>query len=168
MIIYLTGFMGAGKSHLARQLAKILNLPLIDLDSEIERKTGNSISELFESSGEKAFRKAEYDQLSHFSRRTPDFVMACGGGILNNIDNLMLMQQYGIVVFVDTKLSVIKNRLLKQKENRPLLAGLSDEACLQRIDELYKQRLPYYRKSDVSYKPHIETPEDLLRKIKLF
>jgi len=168
MIIYLTGFMAAGKSHLAEQIARAADLTSIDLDREIEIFTGNSIAEIFESRGEAGFRKLESQHLSYISRHNKDFVMACGGGVMADTDNIMLMQQYGIIVFVDTDLNTIIKRLTSDSTNRPLISGLKSEEIKQKVGQLYKQRLPHYRKADIAYNPARESVEDLLYKIKLF
>ncbi|MEA3448917.1 MAG: shikimate kinase [Bacteroidota bacterium] len=166
MKIYLTGFMAAGKSTLAKKLAAKLNLTYIDLDNEIERVCGKSIARIFTDDGEEAFRKIESRQLVHASKKNDAFVMACGGGILESEQNLFTLQEYGVLVFVDTSIDVIQKRLTEDNEERPLLKNMKEEHRDNIIEKLYKRRMPHYNKADVVFKPDKESTDKLISRIR--
>ncbi|MDA3820733.1 MAG: shikimate kinase [Candidatus Delongbacteria bacterium] len=165
MKIYLTGFMGAGKSTLAKKLAAKLNLPYIDLDNEIERFCGKSIARIFADDGEKAFRKIESRQLVHASKKNDAFVMACGGGILESEQNLFTLQEYGVLVFVDTSIDIIKKRLTEDNEERPLLKNMNNKDRRSFIYGLYENRIARYNKADIKFCPELESTRQLISKI---
>ncbi|HEY2738306.1 MAG TPA: shikimate kinase, partial [Thermoanaerobaculia bacterium] len=79
MRIYLTGFMGSGKSTVGRLLAERLGMPFIDLDAEIEQRAGITVREIFERHGEPVFRRLEQEAL-RATEEMPDAVVATGGG----------------------------------------------------------------------------------------
>ncbi|MHB1452121.1 MAG: shikimate kinase, partial [Coriobacteriia bacterium] len=79
--IFLTGFMGAGKSTVGRLVAEHLRRPFIDLDSFIEEREGAAVPDLFRMRGEDGFRLAEHDALASLGAR-PDSVIATGGGVI--------------------------------------------------------------------------------------
>ncbi|MGM0649904.1 MAG: shikimate kinase [Bacteroidota bacterium] len=168
MNIYLTGFMAAGKSTLAKKLAKKLNMPCIDLDSDIEQFCGKSISRIFAGDGENTFRKTESRRLVYYSKKPEDYVIACGGGIIEDKQNLYTMQEYGVVVFVDTSIDVIKNRLSEEKVKRPLLKHAGGKNLDNLIDKLYESRVVKYKKADVIYQPGSESTDGLITKIGLY
>src|SRR5262252_851705 len=96
MRIYLTGFMGSGKSSIGKILAQQLGSPFIDLDQEIERQANQSITSIFEQRGEKSFREMERSALQLYVM--DPFVMATGGGTF--IYNREWMLKQGVVVFL--------------------------------------------------------------------
>lgn len=165
MNIYLIGFMAAGKSALAKGLAKKLNMPSVDLDDDIERFCGKSISRIFAGDGENTFRKIESRRLVYYSKKPEDYVIACGGGIIEDKQNLYTMQEYGMVVFVDTSIDVIKKRLSEEKVKRPLLKHSGGQNLDNLINELYKSRVVKYKKADVVYHPGSESINTLTRKL---
>ncbi|MGC9330617.1 MAG: shikimate kinase [Bacteroidales bacterium] len=165
MKIYLTGFMAAGKSTLAKKLAAKLNIPYIDLDNEIERVCGKSITRIFTDDGEEAFRKIESRLLVHASKKNDAFVMACGGGVLESEQNLFTLQDYGVLVFVDTSIDVIKKRLTEDNVERPLLKNMKETQRNNIIEELYKKRMHQYNKADVVFKPDTESMDKLISRI---
>lgn len=143
MRILLTGFMGAGKTTVGRLIAERLRLPFVDLDSEIETRTGLAVRELFSRHGEPEFRRVEREVLSELLARDP-LVLATGGGTLVDPDNLALAQSAGLVVWLNPPFVEIARRVGPLgKEDRPLFP---DEAA---AFDLYRRRLPMYRRADL-------------------
>ena len=95
--IFLTGFMGSGKSYTGRRLSEALGIPFIDLDHWIEDQEGQSIQAIFEKSGEAAFRQIEREAL-HQMIAYEQAVIACGGGAPCFFDNMEWMNRHGITV----------------------------------------------------------------------
>lgn len=136
--IYLTGFMGAGKTTIGKALGKYLEMPVFDTDQEIEKKEKRTINELFERQGEAYFRACETSILGELPKE--DAVITTGGGIICKDENRQLLKEQGIVIFLFASEEEIAKRL-ERDETRPLLRG--DK--LERIGTLYKERLPIYK-----------------------
>jgi shikimate kinase len=97
--IFLTGFMGAGKTTVGRIVAGRLGLPFLDLDERVVEADGRPIPEIFSQSGEEAFRCAERDALADLER-VPDSVVACGGGVVVRDENRAALRRLGRVVYL--------------------------------------------------------------------
>lgn len=136
--IYLIGFMGSGKTTVGLALAKHLHVPMYDTDQAIEQKCGMSVSDLFNSKGEEAFRDMEATILEELP--TQDVVISTGGGIVLKERNRRFLQQKGIVILLDASPEEIAHRL-EHDRSRPLLASNLNES----INTLFKQRDSFYR-----------------------
>jgi shikimate kinase len=134
MRIYLTGFMGSGKSTVGRLLSEKLDIPFYDLDKEIERHLSRQITELFETQGEYYFRDQESAVLKGI--RSDPLVMATGGGCF--IHNRDWMLENGIVIFLDATFTDIVRRIGGDPE-RPLWKN---------AERLYAERLNEYRRAN--------------------
>ncbi len=145
--IFLTGFMGSGKSRIGRELAARLDRPFVDLDREIERRIG-PITPFFMEQGEQAFREVERDVLGSFLSK-PDMIMAAGGGTPFFFDNMERMQQAGTVIFLEVPLDILQERLLRTGRDRPLLFAANDEELRQRVRRLHHRRLPGHRRAQI-------------------
>ncbi|WP_157975918.1 shikimate kinase [Lewinella sp. IMCC34191] len=144
MRVFLTGFMGSGKSFVGRRLASLRGLPFIDLDDYLEQRTGITIAEIFEKHGEAHFRQLETDLLQKFDR-LPMFVMATGGGTPCFHANMDWMNQHGVTVFLDPDEEIIERRLRSERAKRPLLHGDAELAGL--IKSKLDERRPCYEKA---------------------
>jgi shikimate kinase len=147
--IFLLGFMGSGKSAVARHLSKQLQLPLIDLDQRIEAEIGTSIANYFASEGEEAFRAIETRTLE----AVPDqnAVISLGGGVPTreiNREILKNMARNGaLVVYLQATAPTLAQRIRRQPGKRPLIDGdghLDLAATENRVRELLEQRSPLY------------------------
>lgn len=147
LMVYLTGFMGSGKSTVGRELAHRLNRPFIDLDERIECREGCSISRLFTDSGETAFRDAEHRALAALPReRHP--VVATGGGIVLRPENLRFMDRSGRRIWLKCPLEEIARRLENSAgggDLRPLWTG-----DLAELGRLLAQRTPSYASAELT------------------
>jgi shikimate kinase len=143
MRIFLTGFMGAGKTSVGRRLADRLGWPFVDLDQEIEGLAGESVREIFERAGEGRFREIEGHVLAESMRQDP-VVVATGGGTLTFPRNLQTARAAGLVVWLNPEFATLTRRVGgRGKQDRPLFR---DEAT---VLALYRERLPAYALADI-------------------
>jgi shikimate kinase len=138
--IFLIGPMGSGKTAVGRQVARLLDLPFVDSDHEIEQRTGAEISLIFEREGEAGFRKREHEAIARLSAQT-GVVLATGGGAVLDPENRRLLAQRGWVVYLETSVAQQAERAGRTR-HRPLLEG-SDPR--RRLEELMQVRDPLYR-----------------------
>ena len=143
MHIYLTGFMGAGKSTIGKSLARLTNRAFVDLDEQIESRQGRSIAEIFETAGEPEFREAEAAALRALPDR-PRLVVALGGGAQTRSRNRAWLAAHGVTVWLDLPWEALLERVRQQEGvRRPLFL---DEF---RARELYEARRSIYGDSDL-------------------
>ena len=147
--IFLVGPTGAGKSSVGKSLAKTLKRPFLDLDSEIERRTGADIQWIFDMDGEEGFRDRESKIFSQVIEEKKRAVIATGGGIVLREENRALLNSHGTVIYLfATKEQLIERT--KRDKNRPLLQ-VKDRAEV--ISEILDQRDPLYREvADIVFK----------------
>ena len=137
--IFLIGFMGTGKSTVARQLSEKLGWPAADTDAMIEQAAGRSIPGIFEHQGEQAFRDMETQLLKDLKDKAP-MIISCGGGMAMRPENAALMKAAGTVVLIGADPATILERVLRN-DHRPLLAGKKD---LVSITQMMEARRPRY------------------------
>lgn len=141
--IYLTGFMGCGKTSVGRLLSRRLNCAFVDLDQEIVNQAGTSIREIFASQGEPAFRSLETQVLARIASG-PGAVVSTGGGVVIAPENRELMRRSGSIVNLTATVEAIAARLAGDSE-RPLLQG---DASVERIRTMLTGREPFYADAD--------------------
>lgn len=141
--------MGTGKSYWGARWARLHQLDFYDLDTVIEAAVGKTIADIFAAEGETAFRELEKDILHTFSDKD-NFILSTGGGTPCFFDNIEWMNNHGLTIFLDTPVPVIKERLAKEKDHRPLVSTLSDEEMEVFISSKLKQRSPFYSQAKVT------------------
>ena len=140
--LFLTGFMGSGKSRIGRELAAFLGLRFIDVDRVIEQRVG-PITPFFQREGEAAFREVERQVLQELVKET-GAVIATGGGTPFQFDNMDRMLAAGTVIHLDVSLPVLVERLKRTGRDRPLLFGLTDAQLEEKIGDLFALRRAGY------------------------
>jgi shikimate kinase len=131
MKIYLIGYMASGKTTRGKELAQYLNLPWLDLDEMLVTRSGRSIGSWFSESGEEAFREAEHELLHELAISPDSFVLATGGGTPVHFNNMQLMQRTGITAYLKVSEEELIRRLMADRAQRPLLAGVAEKDVLQ-------------------------------------
>jgi len=159
MKLFLIGFMGAGKTTLAAQLAKQHSVSFVDLDEYIESKEGMSIPQIFSEKGPRYFRQKERDALQELLFESEPQIIATGGGTPFHYKNLKWMKKRGTVVYIYVPWHDLLPRLKKvqsEQNNRPLLQNRDENQWF----DLYKKRDPKYRQAhiicDVSADEHLD------------
>lgn len=161
MLVFLTGFMASGKSSVGRRLAEQLGVDFLDLDREIEKKTGMSVAEIFRRQGEPTFRALESAALVDAARRN-SAVVATGGGAVLSAANRELLARSGTTVWLNPSFPCLSARLNKASlHERPLLSGAADPYSL------WIERLPFYRQADSEILvPDDEGVEETTRRVR--
>ena len=126
--IFLTGYMGAGKTTLGKAFAREMNVPFIDLDWYIEERFHKSIRELFTERGEASFRELERNML-HEVGEFEDVVVSTGGGTPCFFDNMEYMNGCGQTVFLDVHPDILFRRLRVAKQQRPSCKARRTKIC---------------------------------------
>ena len=165
MKIFLIGFMGSGKTYWGRQLSQKLGIPFFDSDEQIVLEENKSIAEIFALEGEEHFRLLEKSTLHTISESNESFVMACGGGTPCYFNNIEYMHEIGTTVWIHTPLDILFQRLIREKEVRPLLKDLNDEQLKDFIVKKYSDRKIYYEQADVKLDEEPLQLEKLIEKI---
>ena len=148
MRIYLTGFMGSGKTTVGPRVAARLGQPFLDLDRLIRAHDGRSIPQIFAEEGEAGFREQEADFLRK-TADTEDLVVALGGGALVDADNRAFAKEHGRVIYLEVSPATIVERVGEEAEQRPLLQDeegtpLAGAALLTRIESMLDERRESY------------------------
>ena len=169
--IFLTGYMGAGKTTLGKALARELHVPFIDLDWYIEERFHKAVGELFTERGESGFRELEKSML-HEVGEFEDVVISTGGGAPCFFDNMEYMNRVGTTVFLDVDPKVLFRRLRVAKQQRPILQGKEDDELFDFIIQALEKRSSFYRQAkyifcayELEDRKQIETSVEQLRKL---
>lgn len=166
MIISLIGYMGSGKSHISKNLSEKINLQVFDLDHEISLNFGKTIPEIFSEKGEIFFRKEEKKILEEFlNKKNQDFILSLGGGTpvyYNNIESINALSES---IYLRSSVSILTERLLLQKENRPLIANLDDEALPEFIAKHLFERNVFYAQAKHVIDTDHKTPDAISEEI---
>ena len=166
--VFLIGYMGSGKSVIAKQLSKKLEVKLLDLDEVIEISAGNKINSIFETKGELYFRKLENKILTEIVNKNENIIVSTGGGTpcyFNNID--LINQKDSISIYLQCSVVTLFNRLKKEKSNRPIIKDLSDEDLQEFIAKHLFERSYYYNKAKFIVKTDDKTVEEIVKEIEI-
>lgn len=162
--IYLIGYMGAGKSSAMKHLAKLLSWKAYDLDGLFEERYKISVQDFFHKYDEDAFRKLERELLKEtFSY--DNAIIATGGGTACHYDNMELMKENGITVFIKISYKTAVNRLINSKKKRPLIEGKNEEMLMEYVEQHYGGRMPFYEKAHITIKGENLDTEALMKEI---
>ena len=137
--IFLVGMMGAGKTTIGRQLARLLGREFIDLDHELEARCGVRVSLIFDIEGEQGFRKREAALLDECTRR-PGIILATGGGAILAPENRRCLNERGLVLYLRASAEELFRRVARDR-SRPLLQTADPQGKLR---ELLALREPLY------------------------
>ena len=148
MKIFIIGYMGSGKSKAADALSKLLKLPLIETDQEVEKLEGKTISEIFKSVGQDYFREIEKDIL-RATEKVDKAIISTGGGLPCFYDNMDWMNQHGITVYLEANPGLLFHRLSGSKSGRPLIENLNDVELMEQISGQLAIRSSIYKKAHV-------------------
>ncbi|RUS59459.1 shikimate kinase [Pseudorhodobacter sp. E13] len=159
--VVMVGMMGAGKTAIGTQLAKLLSVPFIDSDDEIVLAANRSIAEIFERDGEPFFRQKESQVIGRLLEG-PSAVLSTGGGAFMSEHNRAMIAQKGVSVWLRADLDLLWNRV-RHKNTRPLLRTANPRATLK---EIYDKRVPVYALADLAVDAEADLSiDDMARRV---
>jgi len=167
MQIILIGFMSSGKSSLGKQLAHKLNMDFIDIDEAFEERYKYSISDFFDRFGEEKFRELERNILQE-SLKNENAIIATGGGTACFYDNINLINEKGISIYLKLHPNSIFDRLIHTKKQRPLLKNLTQIELKEFINIQLIKREFYYNQAKIVVKAENIKTKNLIDEINLF
>jgi len=160
--IALIGLRGGGKYTLGRLLAERLDVPFIELDREIERRSGANLSEIFDMFGQETFRRAEREALDDVLRRHPHFVIATSGSIVTEPGTLELLLASCFTVWVRAEPEEHMKRVMAQGDMRPMA---NNARAMEDLVSILKSREPLYAKAEAVLATTGKTPEQNLAEL---
>jgi len=160
--IALIGLRGGGKSTLGRLLAERLGVPFIELDREIEKRAGATLSEIFDMFGQETFRRAEREALEDVLRQHQAFVMATSGSIVTDPGTMELLLSSCFTVWVRADPNVHMKRVIEQGDMRPMA---NSARAMEDLIAILKSREPLYARAEASLSTTGKTPEQNLTEL---
>lgn len=160
--VALIGLRGGGKSTLGRMLAERLDVPFIELDREIERRSGASLSEIFDMFGQETFRRAEREALDEVLRRHKHFVVATSGSIVTEPGTLELLLASCFTVWVRAEPDDHMKRVMAQGDMRPMA---NNARAMEDLVSILKSREPLYAKAEAVLSTTGKTPQQNLAEL---
>lgn len=164
MRIYLTGYMGSGKSRLGRMLAECTGMDFIDLDGMFEERFHISIADFFSKYDEEAFRRIERNLLLE-TTGMDRIIVSTGGGTPCFFDNMHIIKKSGYSVYLCLEPAVLVLQLEKGRKNRPLLKEVPMAGLEAHIKQHLAEREQFYLQSDLVVYPSRFTPEKCIEAI---
>lgn len=160
--IALIGLRGGGKSTLGALLAKKLSVPFIELDREIERRSGATLSEIFDMFGQETFRRAERDALDDVLRQHPAFVIATSGSIVTEPGTLELLLSSCFTVWIRAEPQEHMKRVMAQGDMRPMA---NSARAMEDLISILKSREPLYARAEAALTTTGQSPDQNLSEL---
>ena len=148
--VFLVGYMGCGKSTLARKLSRRTGVRAVDTDAEVERMEGASVGDIFRYEGEERFRELERSVVERVAASGEACIVATGGGLPTWSDNMARMNAVGCTVYLRRSAEQIARRLSPYgRRKRPRLQGLNDEELVAFMERDMAAREPFYAQASL-------------------
>jgi shikimate kinase len=149
--IFLIGYMGSGKSTVGKKLAAKIGYEFIDLDKFIESEYKQTIPEIFATKGEKEFRAMEHNALKKLIEKN-NLVIACGGGTPCYYENIELMNNNGVTVYIKMSADMLVSRLINAKVKRPLIENKTEKELHAFVNRQLEKREDIYHQAQYTVK----------------
>jgi len=167
--IVLLGYMGSGKSTIGKLLAHKKSLEFIDLDDYIEQAENMSVSEIFENKGEVYFRKKEFQYLNEVLEQRNDFILSTGGGTPCYGNNMQtILENTNNAFYLKVSIPELTKRLLKEKDERPLVRNITEEELPEFIGKHLFERSYYYNQASKVISCDTKSPQEIVDEIESY
>jgi len=167
--IFITGFMGSGKSTIGKKLAARFHYDFIDTDDEIEAKYKKDIKQIFADQGEAWFREKEEEEIDRISNRENPAIISLGGGALMSDKTLNRVKSHGVLIYIKSSPENIYKRI-KHSTRRPLLRGegenLTREQYIDKIENLLSAREKGFLAADIVFNRDGQNANECAKKIR--
>lgn len=160
-LIFLTGYMGAGKSTIGKKLGFAMGYKFIDTDQALEKHFKCKMSEIFATVGEKKFREEEERLIEKLSMRT-NYIVSTGGGTLTRTETFYTAQRSGYLIYLKAPVEVLFERTIYSQKDRPLL-NIPDAE--EKFKKRFKVREPYYIRADHTVETNSRPSEEVVKDI---
>ncbi|MFC2151119.1 shikimate kinase [Bacteroidota bacterium] len=167
MRVFLIGFMASGKSSVGKKLANKIGLPFVDLDDYIEEKYKTTIRLLIYDMGMDKFREIEKESLETIIKENEDILVSTGGGTPVFFDNMKLMNNSGVTIYLEVDIPTLVDRLMYAKKDRPLIWGKTKEDLTVYAKDLLDRRKDDYLKAKHTINGKNLKMEDLTNLLKI-
>lgn len=161
-MFYIIGYMGVGKTTLAKLLAEQFQLPFLDTDLEIEKQEKKSISTIFKKQGESHFRMLETQLLTQLNTKA---IIACGGGMPLFNNNMQHINKTGVSIYLNASSDFLFSRLKNETKERPIISNLNKNELQQFICDQLEEREKIYNKATYKINVDDKTNEEILGEI---
>ena len=147
--VVLIGYMGSGKSVIAKKIAEVTKFPSVELDEIIEKICGMTIDKIFETKGELFFRKREHELFSELLLSNDNLIISTGGGTPCYFNNHELLNSENVIsIYLKASIDTLYYRLKDEKNKRPLIAHLNNDEIQEFIAKHLFDRSFYYNKAN--------------------
>ena len=165
MKVVLVGYMASGKSIISKELGEKLGMEVIDLDDYITKKEKMSIPELFKNKGEIYFRTIENKYLKELLEQKEDFILASGGGTPCYANNMKWIKENATSVYLKASIPTIADRVIKEKETRPLIKAIKDTDLKEFIAKHLFERSEFYNQADFTLSVDNKSVNEIIKEI---
>lgn len=164
--VFLVGYMGCGKSTLARKLSRRTGLRAVDTDAEVERMEGASVGDIFRYEGEDRFRELERSVVERLAAADEACIVATGGGLPTWSDNMEMLSKAGATIYLRRSAENIAARLSPYgRAKRPKLRGLGDAELVEFMRRNIAEREPYYAQASLVIDCDVLSDEEAMDRI---
>ncbi len=166
MKVFLVGYMGCGKSTLARKLSRRTGMRAVDTDTEVERLEGATVSDIFRYEGEQRFRELERQVVERLAASDEACVVATGGGLPTWSDNMAMLSAAGVTVYLRRSADKIAARLTPYgRSKRPKLQGLNDAELAAFMERNIAEREPHYAQAALVIDCDVLSDDEVVERI---
>jgi shikimate kinase len=159
--------MGSGKSTIARLLSESWGISYSDLDEIIEKKTNQTVKNIFETKGEIYFRKIEHEIFRDLMNNSEEMILSLGGGTPCYANNHEFLNGEGVLsIYLKASIDTLYNRLKSEKDKRPLVANESEEELREFIAKHLFDRSYYYNQAALKIDVDDKSPQMVVEEIK--
>ena len=143
MNLFLIGYRCSGKTTIGKSIAKTIGWSFVDSDIWVIKACGKSIQDIIDTEGWNAFRRLEHSIIKQICTNDRQ-VVATGGGVVLDADNVKAIKNSGMVVWLDASAETIRKRMVEDRNSKHFRPALTDRGRIEEIEDMLSQRNPYY------------------------